>query len=69
MRPTLTGSSQFQVIEQLGLIDRYFELPVQRVHTMKIVSDKGVVPFADFGSGKGRYRYVTYVPQWDFLRR
>lgn len=56
-----------QILDELGLIDRYFELPVQRVKMMKIVSDQGVLPFADFTTGKARYPFVTYVPQWDFL--
>ena len=55
------------VLDELGLIDRYFELPVQRVLAMKIVTNEGVLPLADFADSKAKFPYVTYVPQWDFL--
>ena len=55
------------VLDELGLIDRYFELPVQRVLAMKIVTNEGVLPLADFADPKAKFPYVTYVPQWDFL--
>jgi 2-polyprenyl-6-methoxyphenol hydroxylase-like FAD-dependent oxidoreductase len=55
------------VLEELGLIDRYFELPVERDLAIKIVTNEGVLPLADFANRKAKYPYVTYVPQWDFL--
>jgi len=55
------------VLDELGLIDRYFELPLQRDLAMKIVTNEGVLPLADFADSTAKYPYVTYVPQWDFL--
>jgi len=55
------------VLDELGLIERYFELPVQRVLAMKIVTNEGVLPLADFADPSAKFPYVTYVPQWDFL--
>lgn len=55
------------VLDELGLVERYFELPVQRVLAMKIVSNEGVLPLANFADPKAKFPYVTYVPQWDFL--
>lgn len=55
------------VLEELGLIDKYLELPLQRDLAIKIVTNEGVLPLTDFANPKAKYPYVTYVPQWDFL--
>lgn len=55
------------VLEELGLIDRYFELPVQRELAIKIVTNEGLLPLTDYANPRAKYPYVTYVPQWDFL--
>jgi 2-polyprenyl-6-methoxyphenol hydroxylase-like FAD-dependent oxidoreductase len=55
------------VLDELGLIDRYFELPVERELAIKIVTNEGLLPLTDYANPKAKYPYVTYVPQWDFL--
>jgi 2-polyprenyl-6-methoxyphenol hydroxylase-like FAD-dependent oxidoreductase len=56
-----------QVIDELGLLDRFFELPHQKVTLLKVVTDRGALPFVDFTGAGGRFPFITYVPQWDFL--
>lgn len=56
-----------QVLGELGLLDRFMALPLQKVHTMKVFTDDGVLPFIDLRDSPGRFPYIVYVPQWDFL--
>jgi 2-polyprenyl-6-methoxyphenol hydroxylase-like FAD-dependent oxidoreductase len=55
------------VLEELGLIDRYLKLPIQRELAVKIVTNEGILPLADFAKPKAKYPWVTFVPQKDFL--
>jgi 2-polyprenyl-6-methoxyphenol hydroxylase-like FAD-dependent oxidoreductase len=56
-----------QVIDELGLLSQFFALPHQKVTMLKVVTDKGALPFVDFSGASGKFPFITYVPQWDFL--
>lgn len=59
--------STLDVIEELGLLDRFNELPHRRVPRLNAVSDQGSVTLADFSLLRARHPYIAMVPQWDFL--
>jgi 2-polyprenyl-6-methoxyphenol hydroxylase-like FAD-dependent oxidoreductase len=60
--------STLQLLDELGLGDRFAKLPQSRVEEIAwpIGADRYVV-FADFRRLKVRYPYIAMVPQWDLL--
>ncbi|MFI9386589.1 FAD-dependent oxidoreductase [Kutzneria sp. NPDC052558] len=56
-----------QILDEIGLIDRFLELPHQKVTTIGVVQDGRRVDIADFSRLRVRYPYMAFVPQWDFL--
>ncbi len=60
--------STLQLLDELGLSERFAQLPQSRVYEVAfpIDSDHSVV-VADFRRLKVRYPYVAMVPQWDLL--
>ncbi|WP_394618595.1 FAD-dependent oxidoreductase [Lentzea sp. JNUCC 0626] len=56
-----------QILDELGLIDRFHALPHQKVSTIGVVQDGKRIDIADFRRLKVRYPYMAFVPQWDFL--
>jgi len=56
-----------QVLDELGLVDRFHELPHQKVATIGVVQDGKRIDIADFRRLRVRYPYMAFVPQWDFL--
>jgi 2-polyprenyl-6-methoxyphenol hydroxylase-like FAD-dependent oxidoreductase len=59
--------STLEVLEQLGLLDRVFELPHSRHQTIAIRTANGSIPLVDFGRVKTRHPYYVRVPQARFL--
>ncbi|GII57191.1 monooxygenase [Planotetraspora thailandica] len=59
--------STLQVLDELGLAERFHRLPHRKVHSLALRTDDAVVPVADLRRLPGRYRYIAFVPQWDFL--
>ncbi|MGH8275012.1 MAG: FAD-dependent oxidoreductase [Gammaproteobacteria bacterium] len=58
--------STLQVLEDLGLLKRFGELPVQWLETLSVAAENGVFPFGDY-RGLKPFPYLALVPQWDFL--
>jgi len=58
--------STLEVLDQLGLIPRFEQLPTHRSHTLAIQFANGMHDIGDF-RGIGRFPYIALVPQWDFL--
>src|SRR5512142_348496 len=60
--------STLQLLDELGLGERFAKLPHSRVHEVvfPIDGDRSVV-IADFRRLKVRYPYIAMVPQWDLL--
>ena len=56
-----------QILDELGLAERFHELPHQKVHTIGVVQDGKRIDIADFRRLRVRYPYMAFVPQWDFL--
>ncbi|MFB9902324.1 FAD-dependent oxidoreductase [Allokutzneria oryzae] len=56
-----------QILDELGLVRRFHELPHQKVSTIGVVQDGKRINIADFSKLRVRYPYMAFVPQWDFL--
>jgi 2-polyprenyl-6-methoxyphenol hydroxylase-like FAD-dependent oxidoreductase len=59
--------STLDVIEELGLFDRFEEVPYERVPKLRAWTDSGAVEVASFGGLGVEHPYIAMVPQWDFL--
>jgi 2-polyprenyl-6-methoxyphenol hydroxylase-like FAD-dependent oxidoreductase len=59
--------STIEVMRELGLADRFLELPHQRYD--KLSGDFGgeVVRVADFSALPVKYKFIAFMPQWNFL--
>jgi 2-polyprenyl-6-methoxyphenol hydroxylase-like FAD-dependent oxidoreductase len=56
-----------EILDQVGLCQRFHELPHRKVQTFSFVQDGIRVEVADFRKIKVRFPYVAFLPQWDFL--
>lgn len=59
--------STITLLRELGLRDRFLELPLSRIATLDIVIDGDRLTIADFGSLPGPDNFLVFAPQWDFL--
>ncbi|MGC5016712.1 FAD-dependent oxidoreductase [Streptosporangium sp. DT93] len=59
--------STLQIIDELGLAEEFHRIPHRKSYTMEIQTDDATVPVADLTRLRGRYGYIAFVPQWDFL--
>jgi 2-polyprenyl-6-methoxyphenol hydroxylase-like FAD-dependent oxidoreductase len=60
-------ASTLQVLAELGLLPGFEQLPQEKTTTVAIRTDSGTVTLGDFTTLPGRFRYISFVPQWDFL--
>ncbi|GAA2208877.1 FAD-dependent oxidoreductase [Nonomuraea monospora] len=59
-------ASTLNLLDELGLGDRFAALPQQRERRLAMRFDDGAV-FEDFSRLPGRHQHIALVPQWDFL--
>ncbi|MFI6885166.1 FAD-dependent oxidoreductase [Streptosporangium canum] len=59
--------STLQVLDELGLAGELDRLPHRKAYSMTLQTDDATVPIADLSRLPGRYNYIAFVPQWDFL--
>ncbi|MFD7403749.1 FAD-dependent oxidoreductase [Streptomyces sp. NPDC059866] len=61
--------STLALLEELGLAERFAELPQRRVTTVRLPlgRDRSLVTVGDIGALRGTYNYIAMVPQWDLL--
>ncbi|MER5324325.1 FAD-dependent oxidoreductase [Streptosporangium roseum] len=59
--------STLQVLDELGLAEEFDRLPHRKAYSMTLQTDDATVPIADLSRLPGRYNYIAFVPQWDFL--
>ncbi len=59
--------STLEVIEELGLLEGFSEVPQQRMSRLEVVTDSGTATVADFRELDLRHPYIAFVPQWGFL--
>jgi 2-polyprenyl-6-methoxyphenol hydroxylase-like FAD-dependent oxidoreductase len=59
--------STLEVMDELGVLDRFLRLPHQRVHQIRALVGDTILPVADFSHLPTRCRFIAFMPQWDFL--
>ncbi|HEY0403179.1 MAG TPA: FAD-dependent oxidoreductase [Blastococcus sp.] len=59
--------STLRLLDELGLADEFLQLPHQEVTRLGVTTDDGTYVMADFGRLPGRFPFLAFVPQWDFL--
>ncbi|WP_031161357.1 FAD-dependent oxidoreductase [Streptosporangium roseum] len=59
--------STLQVLDELGLAEELDRLPHRKAYSMTLQTDDATVPIADLSRLPGRYNYIAFIPQWDFL--
>ncbi|MGI5166911.1 FAD-dependent oxidoreductase [Spirillospora sp. CA-253888] len=59
--------STLDVLDELGLGDRFERMPHRKVTGLNVVTDDGTAVLSDLGALPGRHPYIAMVPQWDFL--
>jgi 2-polyprenyl-6-methoxyphenol hydroxylase-like FAD-dependent oxidoreductase len=59
--------STLKVIDELGFLDEFLQLPHQRVTSLSGNLGDTTVRVADFTHLPGRCKFLAFMPQWDFL--
>lgn len=59
--------STLNLLDELGLGDRFAALPQHRSERGSLHLDNGSVQLADMTRLRGRHRYLAMVPQWELL--
>ncbi|MET0763672.1 MAG: FAD-dependent oxidoreductase [Blastococcus sp.] len=59
--------STLRLLDEIGLADDFLELPHQKVTQLGVTTDDGTFVLADFSRVPGRFPFLAFVPQWDFL--
>jgi 2-polyprenyl-6-methoxyphenol hydroxylase-like FAD-dependent oxidoreductase len=59
--------STLRIMEELGFSDEFLRLPHTKMTQVTMEMPEGSVTFADFSKLPGPFRYVAFMPQWDFL--
>ena len=59
--------STLQVMDELGLIDGFLQLPHQRIQKMDGLFGGSPVRIADLSRLRVKYPFIAFMPQWDFL--
>src|SRR5579872_6282860 len=59
--------STLEIMDELGLADRFLELPHTRTSVMNVRVPSGDTIGIDLGRLPGRFPFIAFVPQWDFL--
>ena len=59
--------STLQLLDELGLAEEFHRLPHRKAYGVGLETDQGPVPLADLRRLPGRYQYIAFVPQWEFL--
>lgn len=59
--------STLQIMHELGVLDRFLQLPHQKVSRINAQFGELAFTVADFSHLPTRCRYVAFMPQWDFL--
>src|SRR4051794_15227407 len=59
--------STMQVMDELGLIDGFLQLPHQRIQKMDGQFGGSSIRISDLSRLKTKYPFIAFMPQWDFL--
>jgi 2-polyprenyl-6-methoxyphenol hydroxylase-like FAD-dependent oxidoreductase len=59
--------STLQVMEELGLLDQFLELPHAKAHVISEQFGSRKIAYLDFRALPPRVNFMAMMPQWDFL--
>src|SRR5438445_11488638 len=59
--------STLDILDELGLADRFLQLPHSEVSEMHVQLPDGERVSVDLRRLGGRFPFIAFVPQWDFL--
>jgi len=59
--------STLEILDELGLAERFLELPHSRVATFSLRTTAGEAVTIDLRGLRTRFPFIAFVPQWDFL--
>src|SRR6476619_5612309 len=60
-------ASTLTLLDELGLGERFAQIPHRLIDRMQGQLDTGTVPLADLRRLPGAHRHIALVPQWDLL--
>ncbi|MFJ6658923.1 FAD-dependent oxidoreductase [Streptomyces sp. NPDC091377] len=60
-------ASTLRLMGELGLQEKFLKLAHQHIHQLHVVTDEGTFTLADFRRLPGKFKHITFLPQWDFL--
>jgi 2-polyprenyl-6-methoxyphenol hydroxylase-like FAD-dependent oxidoreductase len=59
--------STLQLLHELGLLDKFLELPHSQVNGLSAIVGGSKVSMSDFSHLPTRAKFIALMPQWDFL--
>ena len=59
--------STLRLFDELGLAEQLLRLPHQQAPVVAVTTDAGDFTLADFRRLPGPYKFIAFMPQWDFL--
>ncbi len=59
--------STLEVMEELGLVEQFLELPHTRAPKLTAEMAGETITMADFSRLPVKHRFIAFMPQWDFL--
>ena len=59
--------STLQVLDELGLLDKFLAMPHTELRSLSGQVGKDRVTIANFSGVRGRAKFIALMPQWDFL--
>jgi 2-polyprenyl-6-methoxyphenol hydroxylase-like FAD-dependent oxidoreductase len=59
--------STLEILNELGLLKEFLELPHQEVASLAVIVGDSKLKLADFSHVPARCKFVALMPQWDFL--
>ena len=60
--------STLEILDELGLADRFLELPHSQISNVQLRTTSGDSISFSLERLHTRFRYIAFVPQWDFLK-
>jgi 2-polyprenyl-6-methoxyphenol hydroxylase-like FAD-dependent oxidoreductase len=60
--------STLEILDQLGLADSFLELTHSEISVVEISNSNGQRINFSFGRLRSKFRFIAFVPQWDFLK-
>lgn len=59
--------STMNILNELGLLDDFLKLPIQKTYTLVAHIEKEEITMVDFAKTKMNTPFIAFLPQWDFL--